>query len=150
MTPVGAGTAGSAGPGAGGDSPFVGAGWGFPLRTSPTGALALVRGDEELEESIRLVLGTAHGERPRRPDFGCGIHDLVFDALDARLSARVAAEVRASLLRWEPRIDVLDVRATGDPARPGVLLIDVAYAPRDTNDARNLVVPFYVLPGEDA
>jgi phage baseplate assembly protein W len=133
-----------------GDSPFVGAGWGFPLRTGPTGAFALVRGDEELAESIRLVLGTAPGERPRRPEFGCGIHDLVFDALDAQLSARVSAEVRAALLRWEPRIDVLDVSATPDVDRPGVLLIDVAYAPRETNDARNLVVPFYVLPGEDA
>lgn len=134
---------------AAGDSPFVGAGWGFPLRTGPTGAVALVRGHEELEESIRLVLGTAPGERPRRPDFGCGIHDLAFAALDAQLSARAAAEVRASLLQWEPRIDVLDVQAVGDPDRPGVLLIDVAYAVRDTNDARNLVVPFYVLPGEE-
>jgi phage baseplate assembly protein W len=109
-----------------------------------------VRGYAELEESMRLILGTAPGERPRRPEFGCGVHDLVFDAVDAELASRVAAEVQSALLRWEPRIDVLAVHVAPDPGRPAVLLIDVEYAVRDTNDARNLVVPFYALPGEDA
>jgi phage baseplate assembly protein W len=133
-----------------GDSRFIGAGLGFPLRTTATGAVALVRGYAELEESMRLILGTAPGERPRRPEFGCGVHDLVFDAVDTELAGRVAAEVRAALLRWEPRVDVLAVRVAPDPDRPVVLIIDVEYAVRDTNDARNLVVPFYALPGEDA
>lgn len=129
-------------------SPFVGAGWAFPLRTGGTGGIALVTGHDELQESMRLVLATARGERPRRPEFGCGVHDLVFDVVDAALTRRVEEEVRAALLRWEPRVDVLAVEVGPDPDRPAVLLIDVHYAVRDTNDARNLVVPFYALPGE--
>ena len=54
---------------------FIGAGWAFPLRTDATGGIALVTREREIEESIRLVLGTAYGERPMRPEFGCGIHD---------------------------------------------------------------------------
>lgn len=135
---------------ASGDSPFVGAGWGFPLRTGPTGAFAMVRGHEELQESMRIVLGTAIGERPRRPEFGCGVHDLVFDTVDAGLIARVSAEVHSCLRRWEPRVDVLSVITTPDEGRPEVLLIDIEYAIRGTNDPRNLVVPFYAIPGEPA
>jgi phage baseplate assembly protein W len=131
-----------------GDSPFVGVGWGFPLRTGPTGAFAMVRGHEELQESMRLVLGTAIGERPRRPEFGCGVHDLVFDTVDASLIARVSEEVHNCLRRWEPRVDVRSVITTPDEGRPEVLLIDIEYAIRGTNDPRNLVVPFYAIPGE--
>jgi phage baseplate assembly protein W len=129
-------------------NPFVGAGLAFPLRTGTTGGLGLVRGEDELEESMRIVLGTAPGERPRRPEFGCGIHDLVFDAIDARLTARIAHEVTAALTRWEPRVDVRSVAVAPDPTRPEVLVIDVGYAVRGTNDPRNLVVPFYAIPGE--
>ena len=50
---------------------FIGSGWAFPLRTDATGAIALVSHDREIEESIRLILGTAFGERPMRPDYGC-------------------------------------------------------------------------------
>ncbi len=132
----------------GGQSPFVGAGFAFPLRTGPTGAFGLVHGHQELEESMRIVLGTAVGERPRRPEFGCGIHDLVYETADADLAARVALEVKASLARWEPRIDVRSVHVTPDQDRPELLYIDVHYAVRETNDARNLVVPFYAIPEE--
>jgi phage baseplate assembly protein W len=132
----------------GGRSPFVGAGFAFPLRTGPTGGFGLVSGHQEIEESMRIVLGTAVGERPRRPEFGCGIHDLVFDTADRELAARVGLEVRASLARWEPRIDVRSVEVTPDQERPELLYIDVHYAVRETNDARNLVVPFYAIPEE--
>ena len=62
---------------------FIGAGWGFPLRAGPAGGFALVTREQEIEESIRLVIGTAYGERPMRPEFGCAIHDYVFAPADA-------------------------------------------------------------------
>jgi uncharacterized protein len=127
---------------------FVGQGWSFPAGVGRTGGIALVSGDTELGQAIRLVLGTALGERPMRPEFGCGIHDLVFDPSDSTLVGLVAHEVRSSLLRWEPRVDVEDVQVTFDPDRPGLALIDVSYAVRSTNDRRNLVVPFYSIPEE--
>lgn len=128
---------------------FVGAGWAFPLRTDATGSVALVRRDRELEESIRLILGTSYGERPMRPEFGCAIHDYVFAPADATTAGRIAYEVRASLARWEPRIDVVDVEVSPDAQDRSALYVDVAYVVRGTNDPRNLVFPFYVIPPEE-
>lgn len=127
---------------------FVGSGWAFPVRTDATGGIALVSRERELEESMRLILGTAYGERPMRPEFGCGIHDYVFAPADATTAGRLAYEVRASLARWEPRVDVADVEVSLDPADSGALFIDISYAIRGTNDPRNLVFPFYVIPAE--
>ncbi len=129
-------------------SQFVGSGWAFPTRADSRGGIALVDGVREIEESIRLILGTAYGDRPMRPEFGCRIHDFAFEPADTSLAGRVAYEVRASLLRWEPRIDVLDVTTSTDPERPDLLYITLQYTLRDSNDPRNLVFPFYSIPGE--
>jgi phage baseplate assembly protein W len=131
---------------------FVGAGWGFPVRTDATGSIALVRGEREVVESIRLILGTAPGERPARPEFGCAIHDLVFAPADAATAGQIAYQVRAALERWEPRIDLDDVRTDFADSTRGTLYIDIGYRIRGGNDPRNLVFPFYVIPqpvGED-
>lgn len=127
---------------------FIGSGWAFPLRTDATGGIALATGDRELEEAIRLVLGTAPGERPMRPEFGCAIHDFVFAPADATTAGRISYEVRASLERWEPRIDVNDVETTFDVDEPSTLYIDVRYTRRGSNDPRNLVFPFYLIQAE--
>jgi phage baseplate assembly protein W len=128
---------------------FIGSGWAFPLRTDATGAIALVSHDREIEESIRLILGTAFGERPMRPDYGCEIHDYVFSSINAEMVSRIAVAVRESLIRWEPRIAVKDVIVTIDPRDQTVVYIDVRYAIGDTNDPRNLVFPFYTIPPEE-
>lgn len=125
---------------------FVGAGWAFPVRTDPTGSIALVVREREIEEAIRLILGTAPGERPMRPEFGCRIHDLVFGPANAGTAGEIAYEVRASLERWEPRIDVVDVRVGFDAVDAGTVYVDLHYAIRGVNDPRNLVFPFYVIP----
>ncbi len=127
---------------------FVGSGWAFPLRTDATGGIALVSRDREIEESIRLILGTAPGERPMRPEFGSAIHDFVFASADAETAGRLAFEVRASLARWEPRIDVEDVLVTIDDDDRSLLYIDIRYSLATSNDPRNLVFPFYVIPAE--
>jgi len=128
---------------------FIGAGWAFPVRTDSAGGIALVTREREIEESIRLILGTAYGERPMRPEFGCGIHDEVFGLADATTFGRIAADVRRSLRRWEPRIDVQEVEVTPDPADPATLYIDIRYSIGSANDPRNLVFPFYVIPAEE-
>lgn len=129
-------------------APFIGRGWGFPMRTGPTGGIGMVERDEEIQEAIRLVLGTAPGERPMRPEFGCGIHEYVFAGTDGGTAGRIAQEVRIALERWEPRIDVTDVVIAFDSVELGLLYIDVHYAIRSTNDRRNLVFPFYSIPSE--
>jgi phage baseplate assembly protein W len=127
---------------------FIGAGWAFPLRTNAAGGIALVTHEREIEESIRLVLGTAYGERPMRPEFGCGIHDEIYAPANAATFGRIARDVRASLRRWEPRIDVRDVAVTVDPEERAIIYIDIRYFVGSTNDPRNLVFPFYVIPEE--
>ena len=130
-------------------SEFIGSGWAFPLRMGPTGGIALVSQEQEIEESIRLILGTAPGERPMRPDFGCGVHDYVFAAVDATTAGLVAFDVRSALTRWEPRIEVIDVVVTPELQADGDrLLIDIQYTIRGSNDPRNLVFPFYAIPEE--
>jgi hypothetical protein len=127
---------------------FLGRGWSFPLRLDSSGSFVLANGEDDVDEAIRLILGTAPGERPMRPEYGCAIHDMIFDSVDVSLAGRVAAEVSKSLTRWEPRIEVVRVDATPDPVDTHVLLIDVSYRIRATNDRRNLVFPFYSIPAE--
>jgi phage baseplate assembly protein W len=128
---------------------FVGRGWGFPLRTDANGDMALVGQEREIEEAIRLILGTAYGERPMRPEFGCAIHDFVFAGADAATAAQIAFEVRASLRRWEPRIEVHAVEVSSDAEDTSRLFIDIRYSIKASNDRRNLVFPFYLIPEED-
>lgn len=124
---------------------FLGIGWAFPVRAED-GQIALARYEESVRQAIWIVLGTAKGERAMRPDFGCGIHELVFAPADPSTAGRVAAEVRSDLLRWEPRIDVLDVRARVYGAR-ALLAIEIEYRVRATNNVFNVVYPFYTEGG---
>ncbi|NHC13803.1 GPW/gp25 family protein [Motilibacter deserti] len=128
---------------------FVGSGIAFPMRVDPTGSVALVSDDTEIRESIRLILGTAPGERPMRPEFGCGIHDLVFGPANAATAGRASYEVRRALDRWEPRIDVEDVDVETVNPEMGVMHVRIRYSIRGTNDPRNLVFPFYSIPSEE-
>jgi uncharacterized protein len=144
---------------------FIGAGWGFPIRTDATGGIALVTREQEIDEAIRLILATSPGERPLRPEFGCGIHDLIFAPADFNTAGRIVHEVRGALQRWEPRVEVVDVVCTigGPPGDdtgshpggfqgPSTLYIDVRYRILGTYNPRSLVFPFYTIPanGEGA
>jgi len=128
---------------------FVGRGWAFPLGVGRGGGVGLVAGDRDIERAIRLVMSTAPGERPMRPEFGCGIHQYVFAPSDARTAGMIAFEVNRALERWEPRIEVLGVDVDNDTGDQSVLYITLTYAIRGTNDPRNLVFPFYVIPSEE-
>lgn len=103
-----------------------------------------VHDDESVRQSVWIILGTAPGERVMRPDFGCAIHDLVFSVSGATTAGRAVRAVREALVRWEPRLELRDVRAGADPATPGVLLVEIDYRVRTTNNQFNLVYPFYL------
>ena len=125
---------------------FVGSGWAFPLGVAPQGGIALVRREVELEQAMRLILATYPGERPMRPEFGSRNRDFVFRPVNVETVGELAQVVREALLRWEPRVDVEAVIVTPHPEEDGVLYIDIQYRPKDTNDRRNLVFPFYTIP----
>jgi phage baseplate assembly protein W len=126
--------------------PFLGQGLGFPLQIV-AGRLAVSRGEQKIEESIRFLLGTAPGERLMRPDLGCGIHDLVFAPGSVATQTRVTQAVRETLVLYEPRIDVLDIDTQIAPGASNLLLIRITYRIRENNAVTNLVYPYYVTEG---
>jgi hypothetical protein len=121
-----------------------GSGWRFPVQADHQGNVALSEGETNIRESIRIILGTAKGERVMQPEFGCEIHDHVFDSVDGTTLTLVEGSVEDALVRWEPRIDVGEVTARRDPDEPRNLLIDIDYTVRSTNSESNMVYPFYV------
>jgi phage baseplate assembly protein W len=94
-----------------------------------------------------IILGTGPGERVMRPEFGCGIWELVMEANTAQLHGRIKAKVRDALVQWEPRIDVLDVRVEAPPEQKNVLFIRIDYRVRANNAFYNLVYPFFLQEG---
>jgi phage baseplate assembly protein W len=128
---------------------FVGVGWQFPIAPDPTGAIALVGGDADVERAIYLILATEPGERPMRPEFGCRLQQFFFEPVTSATAALLAHEVKLALRRWEPRIDIDSVVVTADPVDASTLWVDIAYRIRDTYDTRNLVFPFYVIPDDE-
>lgn len=129
------------------EASFLGKGWSFPIKTDPDGRLAYTGSAEKVRQSIWLILSTAPGERQMRPEFGCGIHDLAFQPNTAALRGLVQQLVRSSLVRWEPRIDVLGVQVETPPDARNYLLIRIDYRIRDHNATYNLVYPFYLNEG---
>jgi hypothetical protein len=129
--------------------PFLGVGTAFPVQLNgKTHGIERAAYEESVRQAVLIILGTAKGERVMRPDFGCGIHDLVFENTGSAAIQRVRQAVHEALLRLEPRIDVTDVEVrTG--AQANVLEIHIGYEVRATNNAFNLVYPFY-LQGERA
>jgi uncharacterized protein len=130
-------------------SEILGSGLAFPLQVDARGALSLAGGEDDIEQAIGLILGTAPGEREMRPEFGCAVHDLVFDTIDAAMIGKLETAIRAALDRWEPRIDIDDLTFDLSDVDEGRLLITIAYRVRRTNNQRNLVYPFYVIPEEE-
>lgn len=137
---------------------FLGRGVGFPISLSGEGNLNSADYEESVRQSILMILGTAKGERVMRPDFGCGIYDLVFETNTSSTAGRISQAVQEALLVFEPRIDVVDVRVNSrmlsntqngeaelQLANNGnVLLINIDYRVRATNNVFNLVYPFYL------
>jgi len=125
---------------------FLGKGWQFPVERDQKNGVAMSYGEESVRDSIWIILATAPGERVMRPDFGCAIHHYVFAVNDAATVGQVTKEVRQALIRWEPRIDVLDVD-TEVRGHGMILLINIHYRVRSSNNFFNLVYPFYLTVG---
>jgi phage baseplate assembly protein W len=129
---------------------LIGRGWSFPVGPGPTGGIGLSSNVGEIEEAIRIIVGTSPGERAMRPTFGCRIHELVFAPLTDETLGLARRYVEEALGMWEPRIRVDAVLANFDPSERdnGRLNVMVAYTVRATKDPRTLVYPFYLIERE--
>jgi phage baseplate assembly protein W len=127
---------------------WLGRGWAYPVALDPlTGGVAIAEYEIDIRQSIEIILGTAPGERVMRPDFGCGIYELVFEVIDASLLTRVQAAVTRAMVTYEARIEVLSVNVNPLYAADGLLLIEFQYRVRRTNQKDNMVYPFYFREG---
>lgn len=126
---------------------FLGNGWAFPVRVEADGEIAEVAYDLDIQQAIRIILGTNPGERVMRPDFGAGLNAFVFEPVNPTTMSQLASQVESALIAWEPRIDVEGVTVNRDPAHLGRLLIEINYRVRATNSVTNLVYPFYLEEG---
>lgn len=124
---------------------FLGVGVDFPMRAGAEGTIATAAYEASVRQSIWLILSTAKGERVMRPDFGSGIYDLVFEMQTPATAGQISQMVQKDLLMLEPRIDVLNVQVMPQSDLEGdKLLINIDYQVRATNNAFNLVYPFYL------
>jgi phage baseplate assembly protein W len=127
---------------------FLGRGWAMPVTLdSRTGHVASVAYEDDIRQSILIILETAPGERVMRPNFGCGIHEMVFESMDSTTMQRIRSTVEEALRRCEARIEVLDVTVDEAASFRGELLIQLEYRVRRTNQVGNLVFPFYFREG---
>lgn len=125
------------------DSDFLGRGWKFPF-TMSQGSLQTSEGADSIRESILIILQTAPGERVMRPNFGCGIHEFVFHPNNSSTANVLAHEVKQSLLKFEPRINVDNVKVYSDPEEGSRMNIEIEYTIRAFNARENLVFPFFL------
>ena len=129
---------------------FLGTGWGYDLAGGGVGVdpgthlVAEASGEAKIRQAIWVLLSTARGERIGRPDFGCGVHDLVFATRTAGTMGDITRAVTEAIRTWEPRVELLSVFARPHPSDPLGILVDIRYEVRATNSRTNLVYPFYL------
>lgn len=121
----------------------------FPLQVNSRGELALVHGETDIEQSIRIILGTAPGERVMRPEFGCRIHELIFAPHNPATEGLIKYYVEQALGWWEPRIEVDGVGVSPDPTHDSALFVEIKYHVKATHDERSIVYPFFLMGEEE-
>ena len=126
---------------------FLGRGFAFPFRVEAgTGKVAMVSHEEDIRQSVELILHTYRGERVMRPDFGARVQDYLFAENTKETGFALENEIRQALIDWEPRIDNSEVEAHADGTRAS-LTVSISYRVRSTNNMFNVVYPFYTLEG---
>lgn len=129
-------------------SEFLGRGWKFPVQVDPaTGRIRMSEYEEDIAESIRIILGTSKGERVMRPDFGCDMREFVFGTTDDTTLRMLEGSIVEAIRIWEPRVEEVEVNAIPDRTDPGKVQIRIQYLVRTTNNLFNQVYPFYLYEG---
>jgi len=126
------------------ERPFLGRGWRFPLLPDETGSLGYIAGDENVEQSLQILLQTDWGQRLMREDFGCKAPRLVFSPGSIQYLRLLETTVKEAIRDWEPRVELDDVRAEADPKDETRVIVSIGYLVRQTNTRNNLVFPFYL------
>lgn len=132
----------------GSQNDYIGAGFAFPVMLNVQGSVQLSTDTPNLEESIRIILGTKLGERVYRPNFGSRLSEIVFEPMNTQTMVLIRLYIEEALEMWEPRITLKNVVTSPDPTT-GRVDIDIIYAPKGSYDSRSMVYPFYLLLPEE-
>jgi phage baseplate assembly protein W len=129
---------------------FLGIGWKFPPAfDKKTGSIILVSEEDDIKESLFILLSTKPGERIMLPEYGCDLHKMVFEAVDSTMITSIKSMIQRSILFFEPRINLNEIHIRPDKEKDGLLLIDVHYTIKKTNKRSNMVYPYYIIEGND-
>lgn len=129
------------------DKSFLGQGWNFPPSfDAKTQTTKMVSNEEDIKQSLHLLLSTAPGERLMRPKFGCGIHTLVFETLSTTSISQMKDLIKIAVLEYEARINLLDVLVEKNIAE-GYVSFQLEYIITSVNRRSNMVYPFYFIEG---
>ena len=127
---------------------FLGRGWKFPITIDKkTGRFEMSEYEGDISESIAIIIQTRRGERAMMPDFGCDIQNFVFGLTDYGTLSEMEKVVREALVRWEPRITGVTIEAKPTRDDNGRVDIHIGYTVRSTNNAYDIVYPFYLNEG---
>ncbi len=128
------------------DTTFLGRGWSFPPSFSKGGAsVEMVSGSEDIEQSLRIILGTALGERVMHEPFGCDLQRFLFEEVDQGLINKLQRLISDAVLEFEPRIKLEKVDIREEDALAGRLSIRLVYVVHATNSRFNMVFPYYLM-----
>lgn len=126
---------------------FLGQGWSFPPAFSKAGnTLELVKAEEDIKQSLHIILSTSLGERVMRSDFGANLKDQVFEPMDAAFQPFVTSIIRRAIVLYEPRItlDSVDVEVTPEEGR---IVLTINFTIVSNNTRSNIVYPYYLTEG---
>ena len=123
---------------------FLGRGFAFPIQPNGTGGLSYVEGEVHVEQSLKILLMTALGERVMRPGLGCKAPNLVFAPGSVQYLRLLETSVREAVRDWEPRVELTDVQAEATVGSENHIVVNIAYKIRGSNARGNLVFPFYL------
>jgi uncharacterized protein len=127
---------------------FLGTGWSFPPEFIPeTGEAAMTSDETDIEESLKILLGTELGERFLNPKYGLNIRDILFEPMSTTMKTFLKDRITISILVYEPRINLLSLDIDTSTQDEGKIVILLEYEVRATNSRYNLVYPFYTAPG---
>lgn len=133
------------------DQQFMGRGWSFPVTFGNQGrSVVMADAEEDIRQSLAILLSTSVGERVLRPTFGWKRDALMFEPLSTSFASYLASEIETAILFFESRIELHRVNFESTPGQEGLVLIKLDYTVRTTNTRTNLVYPFYVAQATNA
>ena len=129
------------------DKPYLGTGWSFPVSFLKRKGVVMASSDEDISQSLRILLSTIPGERIFRPDYGCNSNKWVFSKMNLSEKTRITNAIEAAILEGEPRIKLESVDVEIKDEKEGILWINIEYIVSQTNSRSNMVYPFYLNEG---